>query len=255
MHYINIIDYAYPDEIFMFMSARVNVLNIQRNNDWTLCKINDNELTTDELSGYISDYIWEVILPKKCMLFLNRCENICMENKRDILSRTMNVASYMKNNTTDIVKKELSQYLNEGNTFLTVDGFLIFRLKGLIDDLKALLNVSIYENYIEDEYNDFIHFMKEIVAEQISVYDEIFLFEVKNGFKILAEDGVDITENCVNMKFKLTHKNNCEHLDSIISSVISLAPKKIYIHCSDETFESAFCDLIRGIFSGKVIKC
>lgn len=255
MHYINIIDYAYPDDLFMFLSARVNSSNIQRNNGWTLCKVNDKELTVKNLSGYISEYIWEIVLPKKCMFLLNKCEKITYEIRRDILVRTLNVASYMKSISADLVQNELSEYLNDGNSYLSVDGFFVFRLKGLMDDIKALLDVSIYENYVEEEYNDFVNFMKEIVAEQITGYDEIFLFENHDGFKILTDKGDDITEDCIGKNIKSECKNKNERMDAIISSIVAIAPKKIFIHCSAEMFDSAFCDLLRGIFSGRVIKC
>ena len=148
MHYINIIDYAYPDDLFMFLSARVNSSNIQRNNGWTLCKVNDKELTVKNLSGYISEYIWEIVLPKKCMFLLNKCEKITYEIRRDILVRTLNVASYMKSISADLVQNELSEYLKDGNSYLSVDGFFVFRLKGLnlkIDQL--ILGAIILEHH------------------------------------------------------------------------------------------------------------
>ena len=171
------------------------------------------------------------------------------ELRRDIVSRTMNVASCMKESCGDIVSEKISEYLSEEYSFLSVDGFISFRLKGLIDDLKTLLEISIYENSADAEYNDFILFMREIVSLQKTLYDEIFLFEEQNGFKILNSSGEDITQK--NEKGVNSYCN----LDSIISTIVYIAPKKIFMHCTDETFMSKFCEILKGIFSGKVIKC
>jgi len=255
MHYINIIDCARPDDFFMFMSERINSFNIQRNNRWTLCKINDDELTVNKLSSYLSDYIWENTLPKLCLKLLCKNSEVLPDARKDIVSRTMNVAFCMKSNTTDIVREKLSEYLASEYSFLSIDGFLLFRLKGLIDDLRTLLNIAIYENYAEDEYNEFVSFMKEIVSEQSPICEEIFMFEERNGFKILDEEGRDITDLYPDKYFIDKNKTDFNYYDSLISSVISIAPKKIYMHCSDEMFMSTFCELIKGIFAGKVIKC
>ena len=97
--------------------------------------------------------------------------------------------------------------------------------------------------------------MKELVSYQPSIYSEIFLMENEQGFKILSETGNDITDEFSDSSNILSSNFYSGCFDTIISSVISIAPKKIYIHCSDETFSSGFCELIKGIFSGRVIKC
>ncbi|MBQ8164835.1 MAG: hypothetical protein IJZ94_03370 [Clostridia bacterium] len=251
MHYINVIDFLSPDDFFMYMSSRINSFNIQRNNLWTMCKINNYELSVYNLSKYISEYIWENTLPRLCMNVLNRYPDMQDSLRKDIVSRTMHVAFCLKN-SSDIVYEKIAEYIDSGNCYLVIDGFVNFRLKGLVDDIKTLLAVSVQENYIEDEYNDFVLFMKEIVSEQSSLYDEIFLIEGPNGFKILSDDGSDITQSCVDAY--VNDKNKINYQDSIISSVVSIAPKKIFLHCSDETFCSSFCELIKGIFSGRVVK-
>ncbi|MBE7065546.1 MAG: hypothetical protein E7384_07035, partial [Ruminococcaceae bacterium] len=193
--------------------------------------------------------------PRLCLKYLNRYFKVPVSSKFDIVSQAMNVASCLKENTVDIVEEKLNEYLDSEHGYLTVDGFIAFRLQGLVDDIKALLNITVYENNLETEYNDFISFMKEIVSEQLPAYDEIFLLEDKNGFKILSDDGTDITLDYSGNDCKCCFFNSESELDSVLSSVIYIAPRRIYIHCSDEMFISSFCELIKGIFPGKVIKC
>lgn len=255
MHYINIIDRCRPDDFFMYMSGRINSFNIQRNNSWTLIKLNEKELTAEVLSSFLSDYVWEVILPSVCTAMLGRRSDVAIERRKDIISAAMNVAACMKKHSKDIVKDKFIEYLTGEYSFLTLDGFVFFRLKGLVDDIKTLLNIAVYEDFLEDEYNDFINFMKELVSYQPTIYDEIFLMENEQGFKIITDSGNDITDKFSDNTNVLNNNFSSGCFDSIISSVISIAPKKIYIHCSDEMFSSGFCELIKGIFSGRVIKC
>ena len=95
MHYINIIDYAHPDDFFMFMSSRIDPMNIQRNNSWTQCKINNKELTISDLASFLSEYIWENLLPRFCMKILSETSEVSSGLRHAIISRTMNVASCM----------------------------------------------------------------------------------------------------------------------------------------------------------------
>lgn len=255
MHYINIIDRSRPDDFFMYMSSRINAFNIQRNNSWTLIKINEKELTEDVLSSFLSDYVWEIILPSFCSALLKGRADVIAEHRKDIVSATMNVAACMKNHSEDVVKEKFFEYLTNEYSFLTLDGFVLFRLKGLTDDIKTLLNIAVYEDFLEDEFKDFVDFMKELVSFQPTIHEEIFLLENETGFRILAENGFDITNDFSDNNNLFKGNFGVSGFDSIISSVISIAPKKIYIHCSDEMFSSGFCELIKGIFSGRVIKC
>ncbi len=147
-------------------------------------------------------------------------------------------------------------YLKEDRTML-IDGFVSFRLKEY-----ELLLYKMTERFIEQytaqkEYEEFIGLLKYFVNVQ-SVRPEMVQICVKEkeGYRILNESGTDITEKCfadfLEGEFLLTEET---YDDLLISILITLAPKNITVHGSENIKNKELFKTIKSVFAGNIHDC
>ncbi len=144
----------------------------------------------------------------------------------------------------------------EENKEINISGFLTFRTKELKMDLECIVDKVVEEYMAEKEYGEFIKLLRYFVEIQDSKVDEVNILIQRNGDCYLKDEGGnDLAEEMLmelpNIKFGSTE--NTEEL--IISTMITVAPKKVIIHCSENCKNKEFLQTISNVFVDKVSYC
>ncbi|MBP3283921.1 MAG: putative sporulation protein YtxC [Clostridia bacterium] len=151
-----------------------------------------------------------------------------------------------------LIKQNILEYLNE-NTRLDVTGFVAFRLSGYKKMLSELIQKVVEDFKIQQEYKEFINMLKFFVETQKNRSNKIHIIFEKNGeYTLFDENNKDITEKCFSEFSETKEQNNLNNEDVLISSLITLAPKKVFLHFETENFNKKIVHTIEQIFENKV---
>ena len=120
--------------------------------------------------------------------------------------------------------------------------------------LSELIEKNINEIKIQNEYKEFIAMLKFFVDTQKNRSPKLHVIFEKDGeYTILNEHNKNITADCFTDFIKDNQNHTLSNEDLLISSLISLAPKKLIIHLSGENYNKKILSTIEQIFTNKVI--
>lgn len=156
-----------------------------------------------------------------------------------------------------LIQTKLYDYFVEEQTdTIVLEGFIQFRLMNSFEELEWIVDSAVDEFMIKKEYENFISMLKQFVNAQVPVirlihicpqldgryelYDENF--ETLTDSQILGLDP-DILESFVNDD------------DLLLSALISIAPKKIWIHNLQCFANRQLYDTIQKVFPERVSIC
>lgn len=149
------------------------------------------------------------------------------------------------------IKQCILKYLSE-NSYIDISGFIKFRLSEYKSLLSEVIEKVINEFKIQNEYKEFIAMLKFFVDTQKDRVPKLHIVFEKDGeYTILNEHNKNITTDC--FKEFLNEQQTLSNEDLLISSLISLAPKKIIIHLSTQNYNKKILSTIEQIFNNKVI--
>jgi len=190
-------------------------------------------------SYYFSEDDKKVIV-ERIMQYLSRGEG-CLEQGS---------ISYLRRKNK--VRQELLGFLHNNNQ-LIIDGFIKFRLKDYLYELRDASDKAVDDFLIEREYGEFIQLLKHFVEVQEPRTDLVHvLLRAEGGFKLFdAQMKVIHSDYLEGFIIDLVDREaSCE--DLLISALITVAPKKIIAHLryNNNTFET-----IKSVFASRVDKC
>lgn len=150
----------------------------------------------------------------------------------------------------EIVRK-IIQYFKQ-NRDLNIEGFVRFRLKEYIEELKLAVEMAVDDFVVEKEYNEFIELLKYFVELQEPRIDLVNVLGKENGsFQILDKKGKLINNEYLDGYFAELFEEEVEYEDLLVSALINIAPLKIVLHFQDDDAEKT----VRKIFTQKVEVC
>ncbi|MGL4731822.1 MAG: putative sporulation protein YtxC [Clostridium sp.] len=224
---------------------------------------------------YIADILFKELVEEFCKkniskylvdnFYFLKCEDI-IEIKKEVLKtlteeREINdYVIYYMNRKNDIVDK-IVQFLEE-NPEININGFITFRMKSFCKEIHDVIEKIVEKFMVEKEYNEFIKLLKYFIEVQESKIDELHIIINESGnYAVVDKYGEDMLQNIIaelcedNLNSKVTIE------DLIISGLITMAPKKVVIHCASncknkeliETIKKVFCD--RVTFCEECIRC
>lgn len=209
----------------------------------------DEEIIADLLSKWIIKCYEPYLIEK--ILYSEFPENHA--DKAEILKKVFEKKRYFENNQY-IVKKLTNYFKTENN--IIISGFIQFRLneykKGLYIDLYEIIE----DYYIEKEYEEFLELLKEYVDVKPSCIDLIHIntdsdgnymfFDFKmNKINVEIEDDVSLNQ----------FKNFFTRDDILLSFLITLAPKRIIWHKTQNLRNCNILNTVKTIFKNKVSVC
>lgn len=151
------------------------------------------------------------------------------------------------------IKQSILNFL-ANNSYINLSGFIQFRLSEYKKLLSELIEKVINDFKVQNEYKEFIEMLKFFVDTQKNRIPKLHIIFEKDGeYNLLNEHGKNITTEC--FKDFINDKKNysLSNEDLLISSLITLAPKKIIIHLTGEYYNKKILATIEQIFTNKVV--
>ncbi len=140
------------------------------------------------------------------------------------------------------------------NKSLILNGFINFRLKNYLSILDEIVTEAVNQYVIEKEYLEFISLLKlyinsqnygcELVHIVFSSSESLLLDEHKN--LILVTDDIFKVKYLSDISFSTN--------DYILNSLLTLLPKKIYIHLVDGYIDE-FINTLQLVFENRINLC
>lgn len=151
-----------------------------------------------------------------------------------------------------LIKQNILDYLKE-NSSINIKGFTNFRLTAYKKMLSELIQKVIEDYKVQEEYKEFISMLKYFVETQKNRCKKLHIVFEENGqYTLLNENNFDITDKCFEEFLETKEQNNLNNEDVLISSLITLAPKKLFLHFESENYNKKIVNTISQIFENKV---
>jgi len=237
-----------------------------------ICTINQEEKYTPEyeklilsISNGLADYIIKEYEEKLILRIIN--SNYCYFNsieKKEILRLALLIIknddknflnSLFQIRRRNIIIKKLVDYFESSNKVI-LDGFVNFRLKDYIKDLEEIVDKAVDEFLTEREYKEFIRLLRYFVDIQEPKFNVIHvLVDYDNRYILLDENKKEITNECIQEFMNDIPEGEINYDDLLVSSLITMAPKKVVIHSANNFRNKELLETIKNVFWGKAVIC
>lgn len=219
---------------------------------------NDDKLFIHEVSCILSCLVIDELEEKflKNILQKNYFYFDSIEKKR-ILNICLDIFTDDFNTNFDkkysCLIKHFEEYLIENKSIILL-GFINFRLKDYLLILENVVDEAVNSFIIEKEYNEFVSLLKMYINSQNSNCQMLHLI-YNNESSILLDENkniINISDDIFKAKYlsDITFSSN----DYALNSLITLLPKKIYIHLIDNYIDEFIQTLIL-IFENRIEIC
>lgn len=218
------------------------------------------------IRNYIAEAISDIIVNQIDKLIIKRLINkyyhyFSEDEKEEIEKIAYNVLEDDVNKETfKLAKKEqifvlVRDFLKESD-YIDLEGFVNFRLRDFIRELSEVTDKAVDEFLMKKEYNEFIGLLKYFVELQDSKIEILNIVVDKGGkFKLYDENNELISNDFVNEIVAELKDGAISDGDALISTLITIAPKKIFFHSINNMRDSEILDTIKKVFDGKVEIC
>lgn len=153
------------------------------------------------------------------------------------------------------ILKKLQEYLQSNNS-IVIDGFIRFRLKEYINELRDATDKAVDDFLMNKEYKEFIQLLKYFVEIQEPCFDTIHVLIDNSGAFQLYDDKMQPVKNDYLGGFLSDiMDSDIDHEDMLISTLVTIAPPKIAFHYKKGERYTAAIDTLKKIFAGKVSEC
>lgn len=170
------------------------------------------------------------------------CYDIFAENFNEIFDKKYNS-----------LIKVFSDYISE-NKSIVLTGFLNFRVKNYLSILENIVDDAVNTFVLEKEYFEFVSLLKMYINSQKSSCEFVHLV-YNNELSILLDENkniINISDDIFKAKYlsDITFSSN----DYALNGLLTLLPKKIYIHLIDNCVDE-FIHTLGLIFENRVEIC
>lgn len=217
------------------------------------------------LSNALAEYIIKKYEIKMLMRIINT--NYCyfsQEEKKEILGIAKKFLSgehkdFIQRLFTlrrkNIIARKLIDYLDTENNIL-IDGFVNFRLKEYIKDLEEIIEKAVDDFLLQREYREFIRLLRYFVEIQEPKYEIVHVIATSDKkYVLLNSKKEEITNECIKDFINEITEGEINYDDLLVSSLITLAPAKIVIHCTGQIKNKELFDTIMNVFVDRVTIC
>lgn len=241
-----------------------------------VCSINDGDILEKmsvqpfdalriHVSNALADYIIRQYEEKLIGRIIN--SNYCYFNsaeKKEILNLSLRIIrnedkkflnGLFQIRRRNVIVRKLLDYFEASNN-LILDGFVNFRLKDYTKDLEEVVDKAVDDFLMEREYREFIRLLRYFVDIQDPKFDIIHVVVGHDSKYVLFDDTKkEITNECIKEFVNETAGGEINYDDLLVSSLITLAPKKIVIHSINQFRNKELLETIKNVFLNKVIVC
>ncbi|HZK34761.1 MAG TPA: putative sporulation protein YtxC, partial [Bacillota bacterium] len=150
------------------------------------------------------------------------------------------------------VWKRIKDHLASNNE-LVLEGFIRFRMKDFICELEDAVDRAVDDLLIEKEYTEFIKLLRYFVEIQEPKVEEVHVLMREDKKYTLLDSNLYIINNDIleDLAKEISDKE-ISYDDLLISSLITIAPRKITIHQFDKFQNAELLNTINNVFDGRV---
>lgn len=179
------------------------------------------------------------------------------EEKKDIENRVLHLlegsvweyAKVIYAHRKDKLARQITAYLKE-NHFLAIDGFVQFRMKTYRQALAACVDEAVQEYWLDQEYREFINWLRYFVSLESSKLPIVHLFHKGKGqFFLLDEQGVPLFD----AKEEIQDSSVAWSEDQVVGALLHWVPRQVVIHTKNK--EENVIRTIIQIFEDRVTLC
>ncbi|WP_018084422.1 putative sporulation protein YtxC [Desulfurispora thermophila] len=155
----------------------------------------------------------------------------------------------------ELILSRLQEYL-QSNDDLVLDGFIRFRLKEYVSELKEAADKAVDDFLLEKEYNEFVQLLRYFVEMQEPRVSLVHVLIMPNGaFKLYDRHYRNInSEFLEGLMVELT-SSEISYEDLLISALVSLAPEQIVFHTGRREVPSYLLETMKSVFWQRVGQC
>lgn len=219
---------------------------------------NDNSLFIKEISSILSflvideleeDFIKQLLLQNYFYFDSNERNqiiNICFDiNAKDF--------STIFNKKFKTLFDSFYSFLSTHNSLL-LKGFTNFRIKSYFEILDEIISEGVNQFIIEKEYTEFISLLKLYINSQNTNCEVVHMIYSNSESVLLNENKEIITISNNSFKAKYLSDITFSSNDYTLNSLLTLIPKKIYIHLIDSNVDE-FINTIQSVFENRTYIC
>lgn len=219
---------------------------------------NDNELFINKISSILSLLVIDELEPYLLeRIIKNNYFYFDFNERKQILELCFEMTG---NDFYDTFDKKLNSLFNSFYEFLlknksiVLHGFINFRIKNYLEILDNVVNEAVNSYIIEKEYLEFISLLRLYINSQKSDCELVHII-YNNEESILLDENkeiISVSKDALNTKYlsDISFSSN----DYTLNSLLTLLPKKIYIHLID-CYIDEFITTLKAIFEEKVTIC
>lgn len=144
-----------------------------------------------------------------------------------------------------------------GNKLINLDGFINFYLGDYIKEIRMALELASEELRNEKEYQEFVHLLKCFVDAEPPKKLEVHVKVAADGiFQIWDQEGKNIDADFVEYYWDDLIAEEMTLDDLLISILISIAPRRLVIHASQEKMAAQeSLALLCQVFAERIFFC
>ena len=140
------------------------------------------------------------------------------------------------------------------NKSIVLEGFTNFRIKTYLDILGDIVNEAVNNFIVEKEYMEFISLLMLYINSQPYNCELIHIIYSSSESILLNENKEIISISNDTFKAKYLSDISFSSNDYTLNSLLTLLPKKIYIHIIDKYIDE-FVNTLQAIFENKIYIC
>lgn len=145
------------------------------------------------------------------------------------------------------------EFISENKT-IVLDGFLNFRIKPYLNILDEIVNEAVNQFVVEKEYLEFISLLRLYINSQASNSNIVHIIYSNSESILLDENKEIITVSGNSFKAKYLSDITFSSNDYTLNSLLTLLPKKIYVHLIDYCVDE-FITTLQAIFENRIQIC
>ncbi|MGM7702289.1 sporulation protein YtxC [Pseudalkalibacillus sp. Hm43] len=154
-------------------------------------------------------------------------------------------------NREDVIVDALESFFDCEMMF-SYESFLQFRLKPYRELLQEYIECGIDEFKLEQEYQDFIHQLRQFVKARVSLFSMVHLIHDRDEFRLFNQHNYELTEEDITGLLKENQQSFHDLIASnLLKLLIVIAPSKICLYTDDP--DSSMNQTIQNIFQEKVL--
>lgn len=264
-------------ELKDFLAAKNANIFIESNaaegNNFIKIKCSDdefNEKLRDTFNKYMANILYNVVIDefykKEMQSFLldtyfflkydeiNEIKELSMKALKSDKALPNEDLVYCINKKNTIIDKIMDCI--EENKEINIKGFITFRMREFKDDLEGIIDKIVERYMVEKEYNEFIKLLKYFVEIQECKMEEVNIFIHQDGtYMVKDKYNNDIMEELTKELEEARFTSSVSIEDMLISGLITNAPEKVVLHCSENCLNKELIDTIKSVFQDRVSEC